>query len=58
MKKTEFTQFSKEITKWFKSYLLNREFKVHIKNSFSEPQNLLCRVPQGFILTAFSVIYK
>ena len=25
-------------------------FKVHIKNTFSEPGNFLCRVPQGSIL--------
>ena len=37
-------------TKWFKFYLSNRKFKVHIKNIFSEPGNLLCGVPQGSIL--------
>ena len=42
--------FSEETTKWFKSYLSNRKFKVHIKNTFSEPGNLLCGVPQGSIL--------
>ena len=35
---------------WFKSYLTNRKFIVHINNSFSEPGNLLCGVPQGSIL--------
>ena len=29
-------EFSEETTKWFKSYLLNRKFKVHVKNTFSE----------------------
>ena len=28
----------------------NRKFKVHVKNAFSEPGNLLCGVPQGYIL--------
>ena len=49
-KKMEFIGFSEETTKWFKSYLSNRKFKVHIKNTFLEPGNLLCRVPQGSIL--------
>ena len=46
MKKVEFIGFSEETIKLFKSYLLNRKFKVPIKNTFSEPGNLLCRVPQ------------
>ena len=50
LKKMEFIGFSEETTKWFKSYLSNRKFKVHIKNTFSEPGNLLCGVPQGSIL--------
>ena len=50
LKKMEFIRFSEETTKWLKSYLSNRKFKVHIKNTFSEPGNLLCGVPQGSIL--------
>ena len=50
LKKMEFIGFSEETTKWFKSYLSNSKFKVHIKNTFSEPGNLLCGVPQGSIL--------
>ena len=45
-----FLGFSEETTNWFKSYLTNRKFIVHISNSFSEPGNLLCGVPQGSIL--------
>ena len=41
IKKIEFIGFSEETKKWLKSYLSNREFKVHIKNTFSEPGNLL-----------------
>ena len=43
LKKMKFIGFSAETTKWFKSYLSNRKFKVqnHIKNTFSEPGNLL-----------------
>ena len=29
----EFIGFSEETTKWFKSYLSNRKFIVHIKNN-------------------------
>ena len=50
LKKLECIGFSEETTKWFKSYLSNRKFDVHIKNTFSEPGNLLCGVPQGSIL--------
>ena len=50
LKKMEFIGFSEETTKWFKSYLPNRKFKVHIKNTFSEPENLICGVLQGSIL--------
>ena len=50
LKKMEFIGFSEETTKWFKSYLSNRKFKVHIKNNFSGSGNLLCGVPQGSIL--------
>ena len=50
IKKIEFIGFSEEITKWFKSYPSNTKFKVHIKNTFSEPGNLLRGVSQGSIL--------
>ena len=50
LKKTGFIGFSEETTKWVNSYLSNRKFKIHIKNTFPEPGNLLCGVPQGFIL--------
>ena len=42
LKKMEFIGFSDKTTKWFKSYLSNRKFKVDITNTFSEPGNLLC----------------
>ena len=41
---------SEETNKWFKYYLSNRKFKIHIKNTFSEPLNLLGGVPLGSIL--------
>ena len=53
LKKMEFIGFSEETTKWFKSYLSNRKLKVHIKNTFSEPGNLLCEVPPESILGPF-----
>ena len=46
----EFIGFSEKTSKWFKFCLSNRKFKVHIKNTFLEPANPLCRVPQGSIL--------
>ena len=46
----ELIGFSEETTKSSKSYLSNRKLKVHIKNTFSKPGNLLCGVHQGFIL--------
>ena len=50
LKTMEFIGLSEETTNWFKSYLTNRKFKVHIKNTFPEPGNLLCGAPQGSIL--------
>ena len=54
LKKMEFIGFSEETTKWFKSYLSNRKFKVHIKNTFSEPGNL----QQTFALKQRMTIYQ
>ena len=39
----EFIGFSEKTIKWF-------NIKVHIRNTFSEPGNLLCGVPQGSII--------
>ena len=50
LKKMEFIGFSEETTKWFKFYLSNRKFKVHIKNTLLEPGNLLCGFNQGSTL--------
>ena len=50
LKKMELIALSEETAKWFKSYLPNRKFKVHIKNTFSELRNLLYGVSQGSIL--------
>ena len=50
LKKMEFIGFSEETTKSFKSYHSNKKFKVHIKNTFYGPGNLLCGVPQGSTL--------
>ena len=48
--KMEFLGFSKSVTLWFKSYLSNRKFKINLNQTFSEPGDLLCGVPQGSIL--------
>ena len=54
--KIKFIGFSEETAKWFKSYLSNRKFKVHINNSFGESGNL-CGVLQGSILGPFFILY-
>ena len=43
----EVIEFSKETTKWFKSYLSKRKLKVHIKNTLSKLGNLICEVFHG-----------
>ena len=48
--KMEFLGFSKSVTLWFKSYLSNRKLRVNLNQTFSEPEDLLCGVPQGSIL--------
>ena len=48
--KMEFIGLSEETIKWFKFYLSNKKFKVHNKDNFSQPGNLLWGVPQGSIL--------
>ena len=42
--------FSKNTIVWFKSYLCEQTFKVSISTSFSSPSNLLCGIPQGYIV--------
>ena len=42
--------FSKNVIAWFKLYLSERKFKININTSYSSPSNLICGVPQGFIL--------
>ena len=46
----KFIGLSEETFCFFKSYLSNRKLKVHIKNTLSEPGNILCVVPQASIL--------
>ena len=49
-KKMECVGFKKPVTKWFKSYLLNRKFFVSIEGVFSDEGLLTCGVLQGSIL--------
>ena len=46
----EYLGFSKDVILWFKSYLSNRKIKVNLNKTFSKPRELLCGVPQGYIL--------
>ena len=60
LKKMELIGFSEEKAKWFKSYLSNRKFKVHIQEYFLRD----CKPPMWsssriyFRTTPFSFIFK
>ena len=45
-----FVGFSEQTIKWFNSYLSERQFKVNLNGTFSEPGIVSCGVPQGSIL--------
>ena len=42
--------FSNHIIGWFKSYLSNRLFRVHLENCYSDPSSITCGATQGSIL--------
>ena len=48
LNKMKYIGFSVETIKWSKSYLTDRSFLVSVRNSFTNPGNLKCGVPQGF----------
>ena len=50
IKKMKYLGFSKNVIAWFRSYLSERKFKIHINTSYSSPSNLICGVPHGSIL--------
>ena len=41
------------VLQWFKSYISNRQQRVHIDGSLSCPQNVHFGVPQGFVFGSF-----
>ena len=41
---------SNQIIGWFKSCLSNQLFRVNVENCYSDPSNIICRVPVGSIL--------
>ena len=43
-------RFTNHTISWFRSYLTDRTFKVNIDEAFSDNGDLICGVPQGFIL--------
>ena len=45
-----FLGFTNSAISWFKSYLSNRSNVANIKNDYSDPGDVTCRVPQGSIL--------
>ena len=50
LNKMRYLGFSTSAIEWFRSYLKNRIFLVHVEDSYSNPGNLSCGVPQGSIL--------
>ena len=50
LKKMYFFGFSEKVVSWFKSYLLKRQYKVNLNETFSEAGLVTCGVPQGSIL--------
>ena len=48
--KMKYLGFAESTINWFRSYLTDRTFIVHLNGNFSNPGNLICGVPQGSIL--------
>ncbi len=48
--KMKYLGFAESAINWFRSYLANRTFVVHVNGEYSNPGNLTCGVPQGSIL--------
>ena len=42
--------FSNRNIGWFESYPSNRLFRGNLENCYSDPSNIICVVPQGYIL--------
>ena len=50
LKKIRAISFSYHTIDCFKSYISNRLFRVNLENSWSDPPNTACGLPQGLIL--------
>ena len=50
LNKMHYLGFSTSAINWFRSYLANRTFLVNVDESYSNPGDLNCGVPQGSIL--------
>ena len=50
LKRLTTTGFSNHNIGWFNSYFSDRLFRVNLGNCYSDPSNITCGVPQGFIL--------
>ena len=50
MQKLSAITFSNHTIGWFKSYLSNQLFRVHLENSYLDTSSITCGVPQGSIL--------
>ena len=48
--KMTFFNFPPSTIAWLRSYLINRSFIVDVESTLSEPEELVCGVPQGTIL--------
>ena len=50
LRKMNYLGFAESTINWFRSYLENCTFVVHVNGKYSNPGNLTCGVPQGSIL--------
>jgi len=48
--KMKYLGFAESTINWFRSYLTDRTFIVHLNGNYSNPGILICGVPQGSIL--------
>ena len=55
--KMNYLGFVESTINWFRSYLANRIFVVHVNWNYSNPGNLTCGITQGSILGPLLLLY-